>query len=157
MKTQSLVTGALLLFVAVSVGVVIGRTTSRSGEGKAARVEAAGASPAVVAVYYHGTARCLTCNAIESLASEAIRSGFAEEIEKGRLGWEARNFEEPEHEHAFETFGLYSSSLVLIAPGKAGPDSFRVLGDVWGLTGDEEAFASYVREEVSRFLELHEG
>jgi hypothetical protein len=164
MTPKAMVTQALLLFAALSLGVLIGRELERRGPragqtGPPAATASArpAAAPAVVAYYAHGSVRCTTCKTIETYASETIHRDFAQALRDGRLSWREVNFEEPAYEHFLDDYELSSASLVLVAPGTAGPGSFAVLQDVWQLTDDKPAFTAYVRREVDRFLEAHGG
>jgi hypothetical protein len=163
MKPKSILTAGLLLFVAVSVGVVIGKgTRSPAGpDGVASSpVNGPGAmrqAPRVIAYYFHGEVRCLTCRTIEAYAREAIDTHFADALKSGRLEVRYVDFDQPGNEHFLDDYQLSSSSLVLVDSRGSGSDSWKQLQDVWQLTDDKPAFIGYVKEELAKFLESHGG
>ena len=94
MKAKSLITVTLLAFVTIAVGFLIVKET-RTSEGIAspmrtgltAGTESKGAPPIpdassrqgnqkVIAYYFHGRVRCVSCVKIESLSGKAIKEGF---------------------------------------------------------------------------------
>ena len=52
------------------------------------------ASPRIIAYYFHGTARCMTCRKLEAYSEAALLSGFAEELESGVLEFRTVNVDE---------------------------------------------------------------
>jgi len=163
MKPKAIVTWGLLLFVTVSIGVLIGKemgarpSTSTAPVGLSEGPTANACGPRVIAYYFHGTARCVTCKRIEAYAREAINTHFADPLKSGQLEVRSVDFTVPENEHFLDDFQLTSSSLVLVDPHRSGPGSWKLLQEVWQLTDDKPAFVGYVKEELSLFLKLHGG
>ena len=154
MIAKRIVTGALLLFVAASLGFVAFRKADATGTGAASPSVAANAVPRrLVAYYFHGTKRCNTCRAIESLSKEAIETGFPEALMSGVLEWRAVNTDEPADEHYSEDYGLTGSSLVLADLRGGRQARFKVLGKSWDLVADRPAFLEYVQGETRAWLE----
>jgi len=163
----------LLLFVAASlVYLVVGRSgsdvTNRSG-GDAVPENAvtptsggvptasagatdARAAPVLVAYYFHGTQRCPTCLKMEQYAKEAIEEAFPDELNGGRVRWQAVNYDEPANEHFVKKYGLVASSLVIVSDRAAAPKAWRRVDRIWDLVGDEQAFKNYVIDEVKNML-----
>ena len=102
MKPKTVVTAALLLFVASSVVYLVvketggkpeqnsaqsGTTASPTGQGRTAQpavtVETETADSKVVVYYFHGNVRCMTCRTIEAYAKEAIESGLGDALKDG--------------------------------------------------------------------------
>ncbi|MBI4718468.1 MAG: hypothetical protein HY763_11725 [Planctomycetes bacterium] len=138
----------LLLFVAASaVYLVIGKAGSRPTGGDAADGES---GAAVVAYYFHGSARCTTCLTMERFAKEAVEQAFAGDIAAGRVRWRAINYDEPDNGHFVQQFELVASALVIAAPGA--PPAWRKLERIWDLVGDEVAYKDYVVSEVGAVL-----
>ncbi len=107
----------------------------------------------VIATYFHGTARCPTCKKIESYAEEAIKTGFPEELEDGRLVWKSLNMQESENRHFASAYGLYSQSVVLSKTEGGEETGWKNLDQVWRLVGNKPAFMAYIREEAAAMLE----
>ncbi len=154
MTAKRIVTGALLLFVAASLGFVVFRKADATGTGAASPAVEANAIPRkLVATYFHGTKRCNTCRAIESMAKEAIETGFPEALMSGVLEWREVNTDEPADDHYYADYGLTGSSLVLVDFRDGRPARFKVLGKVWDLVADRPAFEEYVQGETRSWLE----
>ena len=174
MKSKTIVTAALLLFVAVSVIYLVvketreksehnpahpGPATSQTGREQDKATSASSEKPKtasmVVVYYFHGNARCGTCHTIEDYAKEAVYSGFADEIKNGRLEWRVVNVDEPGNEHYVEDFQLVSTASVVLerlAGGKR--QEWKNLQRVWELVrGEKDDFLKYVQKETRGYLE----
>lgn len=170
MKTKSLVTVALLVFVVVAVGFLIVKETRTSegiasplGARLAADTESKGVPPVpdasstegnrkVVAYYFHGRVRCVSCVKIESLSGKAIRDRFPEELRTGRLAFREVNVEEPGNRHFIDDYRLTSQSLVIVEYRDGRQVRWKNLEKVWTLLGSEKEFLPYVQEGVSSYL-----
>lgn len=178
MKTKKLITYALLAFVAVSIGyLVLSNSQLRESPGprsaitppvnespdETAAEETAAAVPLaavplsedkVVAQYFHGTMRCVTCIAIETLTREALGSGFSEELRTGKLELRSINVDEPANGHFVEDYQLATRTVVIarFKDGKQG--EWKRLDQVWQLVKDKEAFINYIQAETRTLLEL---
>ena len=167
MRPKTIATGLLLAFVALSIGVLVGKelrpgATRPAGvappASRIAQAKAGIPAPRVIAYYFHGTARCVTCKKIEAFAREAIGESFPDAIQDGRLEVRSVDYEEPENEHFLEDYHLASPSLVLVDPRMTGrPGSWKILQEVWQLNDDKPAFFAYVKDEVGNFLGTHGG
>ena len=173
MKPSTVVTAALLLFVAASVVYLVVKETGGKPAQNATQPETTspqtrqehGASPPassenktalskVVAYYFHGNVRCATCRRIESYAQEAVETGFANALKDGRLEWRVVNVEDPGNDHFVQDFQLATRSVVLerIADGKQ--QEWKDLQRVWELVrGDKEDFLKYIQNETRAYLE----
>ena len=170
MKTRSLVTVALLAFVVVAVGVLVVKEI-RTSEGVASPLGAVlaadtgskGAPPVpdasspegnrkVVAYYFHGRARCVSCVKIEKLSRKAITEGFSKDLKNGRLEFRDVNVEEPANRHFIADYRLFSQSLVLVEIRDGRQVRWKNLEKVWTLLGSEKEFLPYVQEGVSSYL-----
>ena len=67
----------------------------------------------VIAYYFYGDIRCVSCKKIESLSSEAVHNGFKDEIKDGSLVWKPINVDKSEHKHFIEDYELYTRSLII--------------------------------------------
>ncbi|MHC1698076.1 MAG: nitrophenyl compound nitroreductase subunit ArsF family protein [Geobacteraceae bacterium] len=110
------------------------------------------ASPKVVVYYFHGNTRCITCRKIESFAKSAIEGGFAAQLKKGQIRFQAVNVEEPENEHFVQDYQLATRSVVLSRIRNDRQDAWKNLDQVWTLVRDPEAFQRYVVEETKQML-----
>jgi hypothetical protein len=170
MRVRTIITAVLLLFVGASVAyLIVGekrargmKTESRNGSvgagaavGEAADVS--GKQPTdttlqVVAFYFHGNTRCPTCRAIEAYTEEALRNGFANEFQTGKLVWLVVNIEEPGNEHYVDDYQLSTRSVVLVEMENGNEKKWQRLDNVWQLVRDKTAFTSYITDNAKAFL-----
>lgn len=171
MKGKKLLTGTLLMVVVASLGVLLYKEFGRGpaagsgaalsmGESTAAMLpelsaragESPGPGTRVVAYYFHGRVRCVSCVKIESLSGKAIRERFPEELRTGLLVFREVNVEEPGNRHFIDDYRLTSQSLVIVEYRDGRQVRWKNLEKVWTLLGSEKEFLPYVQEGVSSYL-----
>ncbi len=106
----------------------------------------------VRAYYFHTTWRCDSCRKIEAYTSEAITTGFAAELEDGRLVFQAVNIEEEANEHFIDDYKLFTKSVVLVDEHSGKQVAWKNLPKVWELLGDKGAFIRYIQGETRAYL-----
>lgn len=106
----------------------------------------------VVAYFFHGNVRCKTCRTIEDFTTEAITTGFVDELKEGRLELRTVNVDDPRHEHFVEDFQMTSRVVVLARLEGGRPTSYRRLERVWELAKDHDSFIEYVARETRSML-----
>jgi len=173
MKGKSVATFALLAFVAASVVFLIAKelrrspavtsSSSMSPSSLAQATEAGGGGALagrpvteghkVIAYYFHGNFRCVSCVKIETLSRKAIMEGFADDLKSGRLEFRGVNVDEPQNRHFIDDYQLTSKSLVVVDLREGRQVRWKNLDKVWTLLDSEKEFVSYVRDGVSAFLE----
>ena len=153
--------GAVLLIFAL--GWSAGAQTSGDGElspdavqavGEALLGGTSGDAPAerVLVYYFHGTARCPTCQNIEKFTYEAVTSNFGAELASGAMEWHSLDVMTDEHRHFVEDFQLVAQSVVLVRMAGDRMVSWKNLDQVWPLAHQKEAFLAYVTEELRAFV-----
>lgn len=171
MKIKRVATFALLAFVIASVGFLVAKESrhspavaaSSSGPSALARPTegAAGGTSAaqplakghkVIAYYFHGNFRCVSCVKIETLSRKAVTEGFPEEIKSGRIEFREVNVDEPHNRHFIEDYRLTNKSLIIVELLEGRQVRWQNLQEVWTLLDSERKFLSYVRGGVSGFL-----
>ena len=156
MSAKTILTLVLMIFVLFSAVYLIVQNTNTRSEAddseSTAIVQQDIVKDQVIAYYLHGTRRCPTCNKIEKLSDNAIRTGFAEQLENETLAWKTVNFDEPENEHYYTDFGLVAQSLVLVEFADGEMVRWENLAKIWDLVGDEEAFTTYVQNNIKTYL-----
>lgn len=156
MTVRSALTGALLLFVAASVGIL----ATKEFRGNPATTGGPSAPAAhhpdpvrkVVVYYFTGKVRCAACRTIEELSRKSIEENFSAELLDGRLQFLVLNVDKPENAHFIEEYQLAASALVLVETKEGKQVGWKNLQEVWTLAGDETLFITYVREQVSAGL-----
>lgn len=160
MKTKHLVTLVLLLFVVGSVAYMIAqerKTASAPAEPAVTESlpQAQAPPPArqVIVYYFHGDVRCPTCHKLETYAQQAVRTGFAEEMEAGLVVWKAVNVDRPENAHFVTDYKLVTKSVILSEVLNGKETGWKNLDRIWELVGNQEAYLEYIRTHVKTFLE----
>ena len=173
MNSKTIVTVALLLFVAVSVVYLVvketgeeptaevkgpGASVEQGKEGEAGaelkgRDDVAVAESKVMAYYFHGNVRCMKCRAIEAYTKEAIEGSFAKELKNGSLELRVVNIENPGNEHFVQDFQLVTRSVVLVEMQGDEQKGWKNLKQVWDLVGNKGAFLKYIQDETRAQLE----
>lgn len=149
-KPKNILVAVLLAFVAGSVAFL---AFQESTSPAAAPAEAAtGQKDQMIAYYFHGKARCITCRHLEAYAEEALKTGFPRELADGRLVWRTVDVSQPENRHFAIDYQLRYQSLVLVEMEDGGPQRWRNLDQIWQKVRDKEAYLAYVQGEVDRFL-----
>lgn len=106
-----------------------------------------------IAYYFYTNRRCWSCTTIERLAQEAIAASFGDELQSGKLQWQALNVEQPENKHFIEDFQLYTKSVIIAEYKDGKPVRWQNLPDVWKLYRDKQKYHDYVAHETRVFME----
>ncbi len=106
----------------------------------------------VIAYYFHGSARCYTCNMIEKYSKEAIRAYFKDEIDSGKLELKAVNVENKGNQHFVKDYQLYGQSLVISMLKDGKEVKSKNLNQVWQLVRNKQRFSEYVIEEIETLM-----
>ena len=158
MSPLKIITTLLLVFVAVSVGYLVGHREPAAESAATATVGTAEMPASTVPdsgysiYYFHGNNRCNTCLKLEALSQEAVSGGFAGQLADHELTWGVVNFEEPDNAHFAKEFDLYSPALIIMENKPANQRRWHNLTDIWDYVGDKDAYLKYVRSEVAGFM-----
>lgn len=137
------------------------RPASPRAPEKDVRVEPPAPSPPpvhvrkIVATYFHGNIRCVTCRKIEAYAREAVEGGFEPAVAAGEVEFRAVNIDEEPNRHFIEDYQLVTRTLVISEEVDGAVERWARLDNVWGLVGDRTAFLKYVQGAVSEYLETN--
>ena len=148
MNFRSIITAALLVFVAVSVTVLVMRNSKAPAASNEPVPTVTTGGDRVIAYYFHRTQRCPTCLRIEELTHEIIHQQFGSETASGKLELQIVNVEDPGSEHFETDFNLVSQSIVLVTLKDGKQTDWKNLDKIWELIGDEPSFKTYVADEV---------
>ena len=83
----------------------------------------------------------------------ALETGFAAELQSGRLEWRSVNYEQPGNEHFAADYNLAAPSLVLVSMRDGKQAAWRGLPEVWEHVGDKPALVEFVKKNVQEFLD----
>jgi len=151
MKAKVVLGKLLMAFVLVTIGFALGKEMSRSspaGEGDAVPAPAVGEQ--VIVYYMHQTFRCVTCNQIEAMTEDLVKTEFAAPLAKGRLQFRRANFQEDEA--LARRYNVVSSSVVVVYVRDGKDVAFKRLDDVWTLVNKPDAFRAYVGGAIRAYL-----
>lgn len=151
---RSLITAALLLIVAATVGVAVRdevrqRRTALAKTVQTGQMNAAG--PKLIVYYFHTTTRCVSCLKIENLTQFTLESDFPSELAAGLIEWRPVNLDTPGNGHFAKEYGLYTKSVILSEVWDGRETRWRNLERVWHLLPDPDGFRRYVEDEVRGF------
>lgn len=154
-RIGSVVVIALLLSIAVVSAQLVDfkATTDTSGVVDDTMSTApVGENTSTIVYYFHGNKRCMTCRKIEALAETAVLSGFADDLADSTLQWRVLNFQDDENAHFAKNYKLFSQTLIVSRHVNGDEVAWRNLDQIWTLVHDEEAFISYVQDEVDALM-----
>lgn len=106
----------------------------------------------VVVYYFHRTARCFTCRAIEANAGRVIQEHFSRQITDGSLIWMPVNLDEPVGKDLETQFNISMNTLLVAKMNGAHPTEYKKLDKVWQLVNNPEEFSKYVVNEINDYL-----
>ncbi len=155
MKLKTIISAALLLFVAFSVVALIVKQTSDAPSASTGREPVANRQlpdDRLIVYYFHGNMRCPTCNTIEAYSKEAVRTLFSEELESGRVEFQVVNYDETWNEHFLTDYNLSFQSLVLVEMKDGKETDHENLEKIWDLVWDKQAYMEYVSGEINSYL-----
>jgi len=155
MTAKKVISNLLLAFVLISIGFAIGKETALNGARKARAGEVAAAtqpsgSDKVIVYYMHQTFRCVTCNQIESMTGELIRTDFAQELADGHIEWKKVNFQEDEE--LAKRYNVASSTVVVVRLQDGKEIGHQNLDKVWTLSSNRDEFIKYVSGAIREAL-----
>ena len=158
-KAKAIVSRLLLVFVLISIGYAIGKEVTvhklagRGGLGSATTAPVSGDK--VIVYYMHATLRCVTCNAIEKAAHQAVQQDFAEQLKAGRVEWMAVNIDEDEA--LAKRYNVASSTVVLVHLRDGKEVGHEQLDGVWELSDKREELRSYIAGKIQACFEQKPG
>ena len=156
MILKKIVTVGLLLFVAVSLGVLCRNLvweTQPDSTPEQVEPPRVVSEPKTIVYCFHISTRCPMCRAIEAHTLEALELYFADEMARGRINWQVVDYQSPGNEHFIRQYELTNSTVVL-ADEPAGQEArWKKLPHLWDHAKDPLTFHDYVHKELRCFLE----
>ena len=107
----------------------------------------------IVAYYFHGNVRCVSCRKIEAYTKEAIDSAFGGTLKSGQLEWRVVNTDSAQNEHFLQDYQLFTKSVIISDVHNGKETRWKNLDKVWELLGDQDKFHAYIQDEVRPFLD----
>jgi len=107
----------------------------------------------LIACYFHGTVRCVTCLGIERDARQMVYQTFLEPLSQGLMEWRSVNYDNDPGAALAKPFNLSIPSLVLIHEGGDGKIlASKNLEQIWELAGDPTKLREYIQSEILTML-----
>lgn len=122
--------------------VQAGETTSRSSSDQTEKIEV---------YYFHFTARCITCKAVEAQTQENLTALFPDLIKQGKLSFQSVNLDDVSSEKIANKLQVDSQSL-LIVKGKSKKDLTND-GFLYAKTNPEK-FKAILKNQIEAFMKL---
>jgi hypothetical protein len=118
-------------------------------------IAAAADAPAerVVAMYFHRTERCPTCQKMGSYSEEAVKTGFAEEVKDGSVAFYYIDFQNKKNAKLKKGYEVSGPALIVAKIKGKKVKQFKDLEDIWTNVADKQAFIKYVQENISAYVE----
>jgi len=106
----------------------------------------------VVAMYFHRTQRCPTCLKMGGYSEEAVKQGFAEQIEKGLVEFHYVDFQDKKNAALAKGYNISGPALIVVKVVDNKVKEYKDLQDIWTKVGEKPEFLEYVREHVETYL-----
>lgn len=154
MKAKKIIGKLLMAFVLVSIGFAVGKEVEkgRAGASASPAVPAPGDGQDKTIVYYmHASFRCVTCNRVESMGAELVRSEFADAVRDGRMEWKAVNYQE--NDDLANRYKVGGNMIVVVRFRGGKEVASRRLDRVMELANKRGEFMPYVRNGIQAVLE----
>ena len=103
----------------------------------------------VMAIYFHRTQRCPTCLKMGSYSEEAVKTGFARQLQEGTLSFHYVDFQDPSNAALTRGYGISGPALIIARVANSKVVGFRNLKDIWAKAGEKPAFIQYVQDNVA--------
>ncbi len=115
---------------------------------------ALGAAPAdrIVAIYFHRTQRCPTCQKMGSYSEEAVKKGFAKEAKAGKVEFHHIDFQDPKNAAFTKAYRVSGPALIVAKVVKNKVKEFKDLKDIWANVREKPAFLKYVQDNVKAYM-----
>lgn len=105
-----------------------------------------------IVYYFHRTARCPTCLAMETWTSQTVVRANSGESAAAPIDWRAVNLDEPGNAHFADDFHL-TFGTVVVAENRGGKAvRWKNLERAWEFSADEAGFSQYLESEFGPFF-----
>jgi len=106
----------------------------------------------VVAMYFHRTKRCPTCQKMGSYAEEAVKKGFARQVKEGKGEFHYIDFQNRKNAAFKKGYRVSGPALVIAKVKENKVKEYKDLKDIWTKVRKKPEFLKYVRENIKAYL-----
>ena len=150
MKNKSLLI-QLTIFSIIAVALIIfGSVRNSQSSDVDGKVEKPKADKIEI-MYFHASARCASCIALEEYVKETVAEFFQDEIASGKINFQEVNVDLPENRDLARKFQAVGSSLK-INEIYDGADHIEEDVRVWRYLGDKDSFKNYLKNRIESRL-----
>ena len=117
--------------------------------------EAAAEAPKhrVVAMYFHRTQRCPTCQKISAYIGEAVKAEFGKELKLKVVELYEIDYQAKKNEKYTKGYKITRPTLVLANVQDGRVTAWKPMPKVWSLVGKKDVFFKYVQDGIRGYLE----
>ena len=131
----------LFMIVFASCNAKVGKSSKDSGKDR------------VEVLYFHGKQRCLTCNAIEKNAKEAVDANFAKELKAGTVVFRVIDISDEKNEKIADKYEVTWSSLIVSKWKDGREQSVNMTDFAFGnARNNPDKFKSTLVEKIQKML-----
>jgi hypothetical protein len=106
----------------------------------------------VLALYFHRTERCPTCQKMGTYSEEAVKQGYAKEVKGGQVAFYFVDFQDKKNAKLAKGYDISGPALIVAKVKGKKVKEYKDLEDIWTNANDKKAFISYVQENISAYL-----
>ena len=105
----------------------------------------------VVAVYFHRTQRCPTCQKMGSYTEEAVKTGFVQQLKDRTVQFRYVDFQDKKNAAYAKAYKITGPALVVAKVADNKVVEFKNLKDIWSNVADKKAFIKYVQAHIKSY------
>jgi hypothetical protein len=106
----------------------------------------------VVVMYFHRTQRCPTCRKMGGYSEEAVKTGFAKQIKKGKVEFHSIDFQDEKNDYLTKGYKITGPTLIVAKIAANKVVKINNLEEMWTKAGDKDEFVAYVQSNVKELL-----
>jgi len=106
----------------------------------------------VVAMYFHRTQRCPTCLKMGSYSEEAVKEGFAKQVEEGSIEFHYIDFQDKKNAALAKGYKVSGPALIVATVKGNKVQEYKDLKEIWAKVREKPEFIEYVRGGVENYL-----
>ena len=107
----------------------------------------------IVAMYFHRTERCPTCQKMGAYSEEAIKAAFADQLKDGTVKFRYIDFEDKKNARLAKGYKIEGPALIVAKITDKRVAKYKDLDGIWERVADKPAFLKYVRENIKAYRE----
>lgn len=107
----------------------------------------------VIAMYFHRTERCPTCQKMGAYSEEAVKKAFAEQQKDGTVEFRNVDFQDPKNARLAKGYKIQGPTLIVAKIENNRVAAYKDLDGIWERVGDKPKFLEYVQENITAYRE----